>query len=79
MSHIPFWAIVAVWTQPASSIKEKFLMALRPTAEWGPSDDLAKEFYMSKASCSTSTKSEDDTSFKCLAETNTDAGLLEYL
>ncbi|PSN39956.1 Sodium-dependent nutrient amino acid transporter 1 [Blattella germanica] len=38
MAQIPFWAIVNVFQQKASSLKNKILLAMKPTEDWGPSD-----------------------------------------
>lgn len=80
--HIPFWAVVAVYMQEGSTIKEKFIAALRPSSEWGPSDDFAKEYYKTHLSnnghCSTAKNRQSETSFKCLADSNNETGL-EFL
>ncbi|GFY35795.1 sodium-and chloride-dependent glycine transporter 2 [Trichonephila clavipes] len=72
--------VIAIWNQPGSTIKEKFLRAIKPTEEWGPSDDLIKEYYKAHMDGQQrSATNGDDASVRYLAQSNNESGMLEYL
>ncbi|XP_055933093.1 sodium- and chloride-dependent glycine transporter 2-like isoform X1 [Argiope bruennichi] len=77
MLQIPFWAVLAVWNQRGTTLKEKFKLAIKPNEEWGPSDELIRDFY--KAQMDNTAPSSESTSVRYLARNSNESGILEYL
>lgn len=63
---------------------QKFFAALRPSNEWGPSDDFVREYYKTKVANrnlenATSRITENDPSVKCLNDGSNNETGLEFL
>uniref|UniRef100_W8BIU6 Transporter n=1 Tax=Ceratitis capitata TaxID=7213 RepID=W8BIU6_CERCA len=46
VGQLPFWALYTVYTQPGSTLKEKFRQAMQPTTNWGPASPEKFEKYI---------------------------------